>query len=84
MVSTDVLTIGVPVGGKISFEAVMFPDPVNPGSKATLEVAYRNTGLSDVYGAQARLYTIDPSPAAMTCRIWVIWCRGRQKLPALR
>jgi hypothetical protein len=60
MVSTDVLTIGVPVGGKISFEAVTFPDPVNPGSKATLEVAYRNTGLSDVYGAQARLYTIDP------------------------
>lgn len=59
-VSTDVLTVGVPVGGKITFEVVTPPAPVNPGSKATIEVAYRNTGLSPVSGAQARLYTVDP------------------------
>jgi hypothetical protein len=59
-VSTDVLTVGVPVGGKITFETVNSTAPVNPGSKATIEVAYRNTGLSPVSGAQARLYTIDP------------------------
>ncbi len=59
-VSADPLTIGVPVGGKITFEVVTPPAPVNPGAKETLEVTYRNTGLSAVAGAQARLYTVDP------------------------
>jgi hypothetical protein len=59
-VSTDPLTIGVPVGGKITFEVITPPAPVNPGAKEMLEVAYRNTGLSPVSGAQARLYTVDP------------------------
>jgi len=59
-VSSDPLTIGVPVGGKITFEVVTPPAPVNPGAKEMLEVAYRNSGLSAVSGAQARLYTVDP------------------------
>jgi hypothetical protein len=59
-VSTDPLTIGVPVGGKITFEIVTPPAPVNPGAKETLEVAFRNTGSVPVRGAQARLYTVDP------------------------
>jgi hypothetical protein len=59
-VSTDILTIGVPVGGKITFEVVSSPNPVNPGSKDTLEVDYRNTGPSAIFGAQARIYTVDP------------------------
>jgi hypothetical protein len=59
-VSTDILTIGVPVGGKITFEVVSSPNQVNPGSKETLEVDYRNTGPSAISAAQARLYTVDP------------------------
>jgi hypothetical protein len=59
-VSTDPLTIGVPVGGKITFEIVTPPAPVNPGAKETLEVTFRNTGSVPVRGAQARLYTVDP------------------------
>jgi hypothetical protein len=58
--STDPLTIGVPVGGKITFEIVAPPAPVNPGAKETLEVAFQNTGSVPVRGAQARLYTVDP------------------------
>jgi hypothetical protein len=59
-VSTDVLTIGVPVGGKITFEVVSSPDTVSPGSKGSLEVVFRNTGSSAVTDAQARLYLTDP------------------------
>jgi len=59
-VSSDILTLGVPVGGKITFEVVTPPAPVNPGSKETLEVVYLNIGSSAVSSAQARLYTVDP------------------------
>lgn len=59
-VSTEVLTIGVPVGGKIAFAITTTPAPVHPGAKETLEVTYQNTGTSPVTAAQARLYTVDP------------------------
>lgn len=59
-VSSDTVTIGVPVGDKITFTVSSPPQTVNPGSKETLEVTFRNSGHSTVYGAQARLFTVDP------------------------
>ncbi|MDH7491077.1 MAG: S-layer protein [Methanolinea sp.] len=58
--SSDPLTIGVPVGGKMTFEVATPPDPVSPGSKGTLKIAFRNTGSFAVTDAQVRLYPADP------------------------
>lgn len=59
-VKSDTVTTGVPVGGKITFDVVSFPAPVNPGTKQFLEVVYQNTGPTAVFSAQARLYPLDP------------------------
>ncbi len=58
--TSDPLVIGVPVSGKISFTVVSPPPQVNPGSKKTVMVQYRNDGTSTVYGAEAHLFTVDP------------------------
>ena len=53
-------TIGVPVGSKVSF-AITSPAPeMNPGSKKTLTIVYKNTGDSPVYSALARISAVDP------------------------
>lgn len=59
-VSTDPVTVGVPVGGKIGFSIASPETRVNPGSKQVILVDYRNTGSATVYGASARIIPVDP------------------------
>jgi hypothetical protein len=59
-VTSDPVTVGVPVGGKVSFEVISTPGELTPGVKKVIEVEYRNTGDTTAYNAQARISAIDP------------------------
>lgn len=59
-VSSDIETIGVPVGGKTKFVIVSEPETVTPGQKKVITVRYRNTGSAIAYRAQARMSMVDP------------------------
>ena len=59
-ISSDIETIGVPVGGKIRFVIVSDSETVIPGQKKTITVQYRNTGGATAYQAQARVSMVDP------------------------
>lgn len=59
-VDTEVITIGVPVGGKIEFVVASPPDEVRAGSKKVIEVEYRNEGSTVARDAQARISAVDP------------------------
>ncbi len=59
IVSTDSVIVGVPVSGKVDFEVASSAEEVTPGSQDTLVVEFRNSGSAPVYGAQARIYTVD-------------------------
>jgi hypothetical protein len=59
-ISSDIETIGVPVGGKIKFVIVSDSETVSPGQKKTVRVQYRNTGGATAYQAQARVSMVDP------------------------
>ena len=59
-VSTDQVTVGVPVGGKIGFSIVSPENQVAPGSKQVILVDYMNTGSATAYGASARIIPVDP------------------------
>jgi hypothetical protein len=58
--TSDTVTIGVPVGGKIEFTVVSEPAKVNPGQKVVIPVEIKNTGAVTAYNAQARLSAVDP------------------------
>jgi len=60
IISSDVETIGVPVGGKIRFVIVSDSESVSPGQKKTIRVQFRNTGGATAYQAQARVSMVDP------------------------
>lgn len=53
-------TVGVPVGGKVDFQIISPPAEMNPGGKLVISVAYKNTGDTPVYSAQARISAVDP------------------------
>ncbi|MFA4876522.1 MAG: S-layer protein [Methanoregula sp.] len=53
-------TIGIPVGGKADFGIISTPPEINPGSKKVITVAFKNTGETTVYSAQARISAVDP------------------------
>jgi hypothetical protein len=59
-VTSDPVTFGVQVGGKIAFDVIPSENRVNPGEKHVIEVQYRNTGGATAYSAQARLSAVDP------------------------
>ncbi|MDD1681303.1 MAG: S-layer protein, partial [Methanoregula sp.] len=59
-ISSDIETIGVPVGDKIRFTIVSDSPAVIPGQKKTITVQYRNTGGATAYQAQARVSMVDP------------------------
>jgi hypothetical protein len=59
-ITSDPITFGVPIGGKIEFSVVSDPIQINPGEKRTIEVEYKNTGSAEVFRAQARLSAVDP------------------------
>jgi hypothetical protein len=54
------VTAGVSVLDKISFERENTSSVVNPGTKGTVRVTYKNTGNSRVYNAKARISVINP------------------------
>nr|WP_319377014.1 S-layer protein [uncultured Methanoregula sp.] len=59
-VSSNIETIGIPVGKKIEFLAVADPEPIAPGQKKVITVRYTNTGGATAYEAQARVSMVDP------------------------
>jgi hypothetical protein len=60
ILSTDIETIGVPVGGKTKFIIVSESETISPGQKKTIRVQYKNTGDAIAHDAQARLSMVDP------------------------
>ncbi|WP_321505482.1 S-layer protein [uncultured Methanoregula sp.] len=54
-VTSQPVTIGIPVYGKTTFTVLSSSPALVPGSTTTLEVQYRNDGVATVYNAQARL-----------------------------
>jgi hypothetical protein len=60
MVTSDTVTFGVPVGGKIEFSVISDSILIAPGEKRVIQVEYKNSGSAEVFGAQARLSAVDP------------------------
>jgi hypothetical protein len=58
--TSETVTVGVAVGGKIDFTVVSAPPQVNPGQKVVIPVEIRNTGAVTAYNSQARLSAVDP------------------------
>ncbi len=63
-VTSDPVTIGVPVGGKVDLAIVSDPITVYPGTGGVFNVEYENTGAATIYSAQARISTLDPFTSA--------------------
>jgi len=59
-VSSEIETIGVPVGKKIEFAITPDPNTIAPGQKKVVTVKYTNTGGATAYKAQARISLVDP------------------------
>lgn len=59
-VTTRSRTIGIPVGGKVTFVIISPPAEMHPGNKKEITVEYKNTGDTPVYGAQSRISAVDP------------------------
>ena len=59
-VTSDVETIGLPVGKKIDFSITSASTKVAPGQKKVITVQYTNTGGATAYNAQARISAVDP------------------------
>ena len=60
IISSDIETIGVPVGSKTEFAIVSEPETLTPGQKKAITVRYKNTGGATAYQAQARVSMVDP------------------------
>jgi hypothetical protein len=59
-VTSDPVTVGVPVGGKVDLGIVSEPITVYPGTSGVFNVEYENLGTATIYSAQARISTTDP------------------------
>lgn len=60
IITSDIETIGVPVGSKTQFAIVSEPETLSPGQKKVITVTYKNTGGATAYKAQARVSMVDP------------------------
>jgi hypothetical protein len=60
IVTSSPETFGVPVLGKITFDAISPPASITPGTGKTIEVQYRNNGSVTAYKAQARIEAHTP------------------------
>ena len=58
--TSNVVTIGVPVSGKITFAVISEPNQLRAGQKGLIEVEYKNTGNAPAFDAQARISAVDP------------------------
>jgi len=59
-VTSDVETIGIPVGKKIEFNVTSLPGEIAPGQKKIITVQYVNSGGATAYNVQARISAVDP------------------------
>jgi len=59
-VTSDIETIGIPVGGKIAFEIISEPQTITPGQKKVITAKFKNTGDATAYQALARISMVDP------------------------
>jgi hypothetical protein len=59
-VSSDIETIGIPVGGKIQFAIVSDPQTIAPGQKKVITAKFKNTGDATAYQAVGRISMVDP------------------------
>ncbi|MDO9550542.1 MAG: CARDB domain-containing protein [Methanoregula sp.] len=53
-------TVGIPIGGKLTFSVTSEPVHISPGSDSTITVEYRNNGDTTAYNSQARISAVDP------------------------
>ena len=53
-------TVGIPIGGKLTFSVTSVPARVIPGSDNVITVEYRNNGDTTAYHSQARISAVDP------------------------
>jgi hypothetical protein len=53
-------TVGIPVGGKVTFSVMPESASVIQGADQAIVVTYRNTGDIPVYAAQVRVSAVDP------------------------
>lgn len=61
--TSDPVTIGIPVGGKIAFAISSPEQEIYPGGLQNLDITYQNTGSAPVYAAQVRIFTVFPFSA---------------------
>jgi hypothetical protein len=59
-ITSDIETIGVPVGKKTEFVIVSETETITPGQKKVITVKYKNTGGAIAHQAQARVSMVDP------------------------
>jgi hypothetical protein len=59
-VTSDPVSMGVPVNGKVDFDIVSPASVIYPGSTEKIIVEYENTGAATVYSAQARISAAAP------------------------
>jgi hypothetical protein len=59
-VTSEMQTVGVPVGGKITFSVVSDEATVILGSDNVITVQYQNTGDNTAFTAQSRIIAVDP------------------------
>lgn len=53
-------TVGIPVGGKLTFLVTSDPAQVSQGSDTVISVEYKNNGDTTAYHSQARISAVDP------------------------
>jgi hypothetical protein len=58
--TSDMITIGIPVRGKIVFDIIAQPETIRAGEKKVIAVTYQNSGAATAYSAQARISAVDP------------------------
>jgi hypothetical protein len=60
VITSDSVTLGIPVGERTVFVVVSDIPRISAGSGGVIAVKYRNTGDATVYNAQARISAVDP------------------------
>jgi hypothetical protein len=60
IVTSATNTVGIPIGGKLTFSVTSTPAQVIPGSDNVITVEYRNNGATTAYHSQARISAVDP------------------------
>lgn len=59
-VNSDKVTMGVPVGNKITFSITSKAAEISPGEKKVISFDFQNTGNAIAYDALARISAVDP------------------------